>query len=118
MEERVRAYFENPRKIKSVRPLEHYVLLLTFDNGELKKYDMSDELTGVFRILKNTDKFNEVFINEVGNIAWNIDNQADSSVHWDNQLDLCKDMLYLESIPVPGNADQSISPDTERRNIS
>jgi len=24
---------------------------------------------------------------------------VDSSVHWENQIDLCKDMLYIESVP-------------------
>ena len=60
---------------------------------------MADELTGVFSMLKNKDKFNQVFINDVGNIAWNINNDIDSSVHWENQIDLCKDMLYMDSVP-------------------
>lgn len=97
--ERVKKYFENPRRIKSVKPIENYTLLLTFDNGEIKKYCMADELTGVFSMLKNKDKFNQVFINDVGNIAWNINNDIDSSVHWENQIDLCKDMLYMDSVP-------------------
>ena len=100
MDKRVKKYFENPRKIKAVVPLDKYVLLITFDNGEQKKYDMSNELTGIFEILKDPHKLNQVFINDVGNVAWDIDNAKDSSVHWDNQIDLCKDMLYMESIPV------------------
>lgn len=99
MDERVKKYFENPRKIKNVKPIENYTLLLTFDNGEIKKYSMVDELTGVFSVLKNKEKFDQVFINDVGNIAWNIDNNVDSSIHWENQIDLCKDMLYMDSIP-------------------
>lgn len=100
MEDRVKKYFENPRRIKAVEPLENYVLLLTFDNGEVKKYNMLNELTGVFSVLKSKEKFNSVFINDVGNIAWNIDDNLDSFVHWENQIDLCKDMLYMESVPV------------------
>ena len=50
-------------------------------------------------MLKNTKKFNEVFINDVGNIAWNIDNNIDSSTHWENEIDLCKDALYMDSVP-------------------
>lgn len=99
MDERVKKYFENPRRIKSVKPIENYTLLLTFDNGEIKKYCMVNELAGVFSVLKNKDKFNQVFINDVGNIAWNIDDNIDSSVHWENQIDLCKDMLYMDSVP-------------------
>lgn len=99
MEERVKKYFENPRKIKNVKPIENYTLLLTFDNGETKKYSMVNELTGIFSVLKNKEKFDQVFINDVGNIAWNIDDNVDSSIHWENQIDLCKDMLYMDSIP-------------------
>lgn len=97
MDGKVKKYFENPRKIKEVKPIENYTLLLTFDNGEVKQYSMIDELNGVFTILKDKEKFNQVFINEVGNIAWNIDNNVDSSKYWENQIDLCKDMLYMES---------------------
>lgn len=95
----VKKYFENPRRIKSVKPIENYTLLLTFDNGEIRKYHMENELTGVFSVLKNKKKFNEVFINEVGNVAWNIDNNIDSSTHWENEIDLCKDALYMDSVP-------------------
>ncbi len=100
MENKLKEYFTNPRKIKEVKPLENYILLLTFDNGEKRKYDMRNELNGIFSVLKNKEKFYGVFINDVGNIAWNIDDDVDSSVHWENQIDLCKDMLYMESIPV------------------
>ncbi|MCI8294683.1 MAG: DUF2442 domain-containing protein [Lachnospiraceae bacterium] len=101
MEDRVQKYFADPRKIKEVRPLEDHSLLLTFDNGEKRKYSMEHELTGVFEILKDKEKFYRVFINEVGNVAWDIDDDVDSSVHWENQIDLCKDMLYMESVPIP-----------------
>ena len=97
MDEKVKNYFKNPRKITTISPQANYVLNITFDNGERRKYDMSEELTGVFSTLRDVNKFNSVFINEVGNVAWNIDDNVDSSVHWENQIDLCKDMLYMES---------------------
>lgn len=100
MDERVKKYFENPRKIKAVRPLENYVLELTFDNGEEKRYSMADKLTGIFSVLKAPQKFNSVFLDEVGNVAWDIDEKIDSTQHWENRIDLCKDALYLESEPV------------------
>lgn len=100
MDEQIKKYFENPRKIKRVKPVEDYTLLITFDNGETKKYNMINELTGVFSVLKNKEKFNQVFVNDVGNVAWNIDSNVDSSIHWDNEIDLCKDMLYMDSVPV------------------
>ncbi|MCD8300792.1 MAG: DUF2442 domain-containing protein [Clostridiales bacterium] len=99
MDEKTQMYFRNPRKIKSVTALDGYVLKLVFDNDEIRKFDMSDELTGVFRVLKDESKFNSVFLNDVGNVAWNIDDSKDSDVYWENQIDLCKDMLYMESVP-------------------
>jgi len=98
MEERVKQYFENPRKIVDVKPTANYTLLITFDNGEIKKYEMINELYGVFVALKDVKKFESVFIDEVGNVAWDIDENIDSSIHWQNRIDLCKDMLYLESV--------------------
>lgn len=59
---------------------------------------MLENLFGVFQILKDKEKFNEVFIDEYGNIAWDIDKKIDSSIHWNNRIDLCKDSVYIESI--------------------
>ena len=61
---------------------------------------MNDKLYGVFEILKDISKFKEVFIDEYGNIAWDIDKTLDSNVHWNNRIDLCKDSVYLESKPI------------------
>lgn len=100
MDERIKKYFEHPRKITKVEALEDCALLLTFDNGEQKIYNMKNKLQGVFEILKDPQKFNSVFIDEVGNIAWDIDDQIDSSIHWENRIDICKDALYLDSEPL------------------
>ena len=80
-----------------MKPDTNYTLFITFDNGEFKKYEMINELYGVFAVLKDIKKFESVFIDEVGNVAWNIDENIDSSIHWEKRIDLCKDMLYLES---------------------
>ncbi|MBR2408255.1 MAG: DUF2442 domain-containing protein [Lachnospiraceae bacterium] len=98
LEPRVKEYFSNPRKIVAVAPLENYRLRLTFDNGEIKCYSMSDKLQGVFSILQNQEKFQKVFLDEFGNVAWDIDDAVDSSVHWNNRIDLCKDALYMDSV--------------------
>lgn len=60
---------------------------------------MINGLYDVFSLLKDVKKFQSVFIDEVGNVAWNIDENTDNSIHWKNRIDLCKDMLYLESVP-------------------
>jgi hypothetical protein len=61
---------------------------------------MNEKLYGVFDILKDKNKFKEVFLDEYGNIAWDIDKNIDSSVHWNNRIDLCKDSVYLDSKPI------------------
>lgn len=60
---------------------------------------MSDKLDGVFKVLKEKSKFYEVFIDEVGNIAWDKDKNLDSNKVWNNRIDLCGDAVYIESKP-------------------
>lgn len=96
--ESVKTYFENPRKLKKVEGDEEYKLYLTFDNGEKRCYDMKDELEGVFSVLKDKKKFQTVFIDEFGNAAWDIDASVDSREHWENRIDICKDALYMDSV--------------------
>ncbi|WP_297424669.1 DUF2442 domain-containing protein [Clostridium sp.] len=84
-------------RIISVTPNEDYTLLIKFDNGEIRIYEMKDSLFGVFEILKDIKKFKEVFIDEHGNIAWDRDNNIDSNIHWNNRIDICKEAIYLES---------------------
>lgn len=95
---KVGAYFCNPRKISAVDTDESYNLILTFDNGEVRLYSMENELEGVFSVLRNKDKFRTAFLDEFGNVAWDIDERIDSSVEWNNRIDLCKDALYMDSI--------------------
>ena len=85
-------YAENPRpelvRVKYVKPLDNYKLFLTFTNGKQKVYDMSKQLKqDVFSPLKNTDFFNRVYV-EHGTAVWNDD------------LDICPDELYYNSITV------------------
>ena len=95
-------------RIIDVLPNDDYTLLLKFTNGEVRIYDMKDGLFGVFEILKDINKFKEVFIDEHGNIAWDRDNGIDSNIHWNNRIDICKDAIFLESklvtsqSPTPG----------------
>ncbi|MFZ1321955.1 MAG: DUF2442 domain-containing protein [Ignavibacteria bacterium] len=74
----------NPR-IKSVKPNSDYSLVLTFNNGEVKMFDMKPYLDiGIFRELKNLELFNTV-------------KPMMGSIMWINGQDLCPDTLYLES---------------------
>lgn len=97
IEPKVQEYFLNPRKIVKVDAESNYILKLLFDNGEEKFYDMSDKLHGIMSVLKSESKFKEVFVDEFGNVAWDIDTNVDSSIHWNNRIDLCKDALYMDS---------------------
>ena len=63
--------------IVAVEPLKDYVLRLTFDNGEIKCYSMQNKLQGVFSVLQNPAKFQKVFLDEFGNVAWDIDETKD-----------------------------------------
>jgi Protein of unknown function (DUF2442) len=77
---------QNPR-VQAVTPLLNYSLLLKFDNGEQKIFDVTPYLDkGIFRVLRNQSIFASV-------------NVVLGSVQWSNGADFCPDMLYLESIP-------------------
>ena len=100
MPQEVKRYFENGRRtIVSVHPNADYTLTLTFDNGEIRLYDMKPMIDqGVFARIK--EKFDEVFISEDHAVAWDIDSNIDSSVHWNNRVDLWPDSCYLHSMPL------------------
>jgi hypothetical protein len=75
----------NPRVIE-VKPGKDFSLLLTFSNGEKKRFDVKPYLgIGVFKDLKDLSLFNSVkpFL---------------GSIQWANGLDLCPDTLYTESV--------------------
>lgn len=74
----------NPR-VKDVTPNSDYTITLTFDNGEIKIFDMKPYLTkGIFRELNDINIFKTVkpFL---------------GSIQWKNGQDLCPDTLYLDS---------------------
>ena len=97
----VKDYFQKgSRKIEKVIANDDYTLTIQFDNGEVRLYDMNEKLYGVFDVLKDKNKFKDVFLDEYGNIAWDIDKNIDSSVQWNNRIDLCKDSVYLDSKPI------------------
>lgn len=77
----------NPR-VKEVKPLKGYRLLLTFFNGEKRVYNMSGTLEkGVFKELMDEKLFSTV-------------KAVDGSVQWLHEQDICPDTLYLDSIPL------------------
>lgn len=100
----VRAYFESgARKVVTVTANEDYTLTITFDNGEVRTYDMADSLRGpAFAPLRDMAVFQRVFVDDYGAIAWDIDPSVDSDIVWSNRVDLCPDSCYIYSIPTGG----------------
>jgi len=73
----------NP-KVSCVAPLEPYLLLVTFETGERRCFDLAPYLQwGVFQALRDEARFREVRA-EAGGIAW------------PGGQDLSWDTLYLE----------------------
>ena len=75
----------NPR-VKAVQPLENYLLKLTFDNDEVRFFDVSPYLNlGIFSELKDQKFFKSVapFM---------------GSIKWPHDQDFCPDTLYEESV--------------------
>lgn len=71
--------------IKKVQPTSDYQLILTFENGEKRQFDMNPYLNiGIFRELKDVSKFNSVKV-------------SFDTIEWDNEADLDPEMLYNES---------------------
>lgn len=69
----------------SVEPLPGNRLLVTFDSGEQKVFDLTPYLEmGVFKELRDAALFNSVRI-------------AFDTVEWANGADLCPEVLYHES---------------------
>jgi hypothetical protein len=103
VDETAARYFANgPRRIIAVAPAPGYALLLDFDNGERRRLDCTPYFNpgSAFEALRDPAAFARVFLDESGNPAWDIDPAVDSSVHWNNRIDLCKDNCYLRSTPL------------------
>ncbi len=90
------------RKIVGVVPNDNFTLILEFDNGEKRLYDVSPVLkTGtIFESFMNIDNFRRVYIDDEHCVAWDIDPEIDSNVVWSNKIDLCPDACYVDSIPI------------------
>ncbi|VAX07440.1 hypothetical protein MNBD_GAMMA26-732 [hydrothermal vent metagenome] len=77
--------------VKSVTPLADYELLLAFENGEERVFDVKPYLEmGKFSELKDTSLFNSVFV-------------SFDSIEWVNQLDLDPEFLYQKSETAPAH---------------
>jgi len=72
-------------RVKDAKPQDDYQILLTFDNEELKVFDMKPYINkGFFKQLQDKSYFNTV-------------KPFMDSIQWKNGQDLCPDTLYLDS---------------------
>ena len=71
--------------IKNVEPLINYNLILTFENGEKRQFDMKPLLdNGIFKDLKDLSMFRTVKI-------------SFDTIQWDNEADLDPEYLFINS---------------------
>ena len=100
-EQTARYFADGPRTIRTVSPGPDFTLSLVFDNGECRILDCKPHFVpgSLFNALCSKEAFSRVFLDENGNPAWDIAPNVDSGVHWDNRIDICKDVCYLKSVP-------------------
>ena len=79
------------RRINRITPLDNYLLLAEFDNGERRVKDISGLLNKpVFAPLKNPNVFKRATV-LFGAVTWNDENG--------NEIDICPDAFYESSAP-------------------
>lgn len=72
--------------VKEVKPIDNYKLILTFENDEIKLFDMKPYLNkGIFKELWDENLFREVRV-------------SFDSIEWPNEADVDPETLYGESI--------------------
>ena len=71
--------------VKDVKVIENYKLILTFDDGSIKLFDMEPYLEkGIFRELKDENLFRTVKV-------------SFDSIEWSNGADVDPETLYQDS---------------------
>lgn len=102
-DEKMARYFASGRrKIVEVSPSENFTLLLQFDNGENRRFDMKPIIKPktVFAFLGENSNFQRVYLDDCNCVAWDIDPTVDSRVVWNNKVDLSPDTCYVDSVPI------------------
>ena len=94
-------YISGRKKIVHAAATDNFQLILDFDNGETRIYDCNPliEKGGVFSALSSSELFRRVYLDDDNSISWDINPFVDSSIHWNNKLDISPDTCYLESVP-------------------
>lgn len=75
-------------RVKEVTPTDNFELILTFNNGEKKKFDAKTLFKyPMYKPLENIGFFKLV----------KADNMC---VYWNDCIDICPDTLYMQSVPI------------------
>lgn len=96
-------YFAAGRKIIiGVVPNDDFTLTLSFDNGEKRVFDVAPLLEEgtVFEPFAELENFKRVYIDDENCISWDINPEIDSNIVWNNKVDLCPDLCYVDSVPI------------------
>jgi hypothetical protein len=89
--------------VKSVQAKDDYCLLLTFENGEKRMFDLKPYLNkGVFKRLQNSASFKTARV-------------VSGSIEWQGEIDLSYDTLYLDSVPVKA---ETKPPQTRKKKLA
>jgi hypothetical protein len=92
--------------VKSVKPQEDYSLLLTFENGEKRLFDLKPYFEKpVFARLKSANLFKTARV-------------VSGSVEWQGEIDLSYDTLYLESKPIKATQSQRKTTGGRKKNMT
>ncbi len=74
--------------VRNVKPQDNYMLLLTFENGEKRQFDMKPYLEiGIFKELKDLSLFKTV-------------KTSFDTIEWANEADFDPEVLYQKSQPI------------------
>lgn len=81
----------NIPKVKAATPIDNHTLIVQFDNGAKKKYDILPLLSNeMFAPLKNESLFKAVQVEKGG-----------YAISWNNEIDLSEHELWLHGETVP-----------------
>ena len=73
-------------RVKKVKPEKYYKLKITFNNNEVKVFDMNRYLNfGIFSELKDINYFCQV-------------KPSSGTISWPHGQDICPDTLYKDSV--------------------
>ena len=103
LDRRTAEYFAAGRRtITRVTPEKDFTILLDFDNGERRRLDMKPDIRPgtVFAFLADPAAFQRAYLDDSRCMCWDRDPAIDSSVVWDNKVDISPDACYLDSVPV------------------